>query len=638
MIILQSLIFYFDKSGILKSITTSYNLYIMGIIKKLPLHEAHKIAAGEVVERPASALKELVENSLDAGASAITIYCTDSGQTLLRVIDNGKGMAADDAQACFEHHATSKISTVEDLHTISSFGFRGEALTSIAAISKVTLTTRQHDIALGVQVCHENGSIVAVDEVACPVGTDIRVHDLFYNVPARKKFLKTAQTEWRHIVQLFQAFCFAYPTIHFKLYNHESLVHNCPGVKTVAERAHQLWEPTVANGMIELQQSDHETVQCTGIISHHQTYRYDRSSIFLFVNNRWVKNPHMVKAIMKGYLNILPPERFPAAVLMITVPTESVDINIHPRKEEVQFTQPRTVDNVVKNSITKTLEAHHAQRFSSVKSIYSSKTPVMQAEAPPFSTTPSFSHAPVLAQPFVPSVAPYIGEFPAPLGTRTVFSPQKNALKDVVPQPTIFQETLVEEASFTIVGTLYNTYIIVQTETETIFVDQHAAHERILYEQFKKNFGTLSTIELLFPHVITLSAHEQALFPVLKKIVAAHGVQLEQLGPDRCVVQAVPVHLKNSPLSELIKEIVATLDENQLNDNQELSKTLHEKVHAMMACKAAVKAGDILTQEQQLKLIRDLYITSNKIACPHGRPTLWSLPLYELEKKFKRKL
>jgi DNA mismatch repair protein MutL len=600
----------------------------MGKIKQLSLHEAHKIAAGEVVERPANAVKELLENALDAGADTISVYIQDGGQQLIRIVDNGSGMASDDAQLCFEQHATSKITSVDQLATLTSFGFRGEALTSIAAISKITLVTREHSASSGLELRRENGKIITFNETSCAPGTDISVHDLFYNVPARKKFLKTAQTEWRHIVQLFQAFCFAYPFVYFKLYSDNALVHNCPPVQTLRDRAHQLWEHNLAQGMIPLTGHTRDEVAITGIISNHQQYRYDRSHIFLYVNNRWIKNPSLVKAIMKGYLNVLPPDRFPAAIINITLPTTLVDINIHPRKEEVQFVHPRIIENLMQGSITKTLEEYHAQRL-----ISSAKSPLSLENA----------HNQKM------NVSTSLHNFPPVFSQKSLYSPLPSAVAHLssahslqITQPSLQQmvtsQNMHDELMVNIIGNAYDTYIIMQTDTELLFIDQHAAHERILYERFKKQFGSLPSIQLVFPQTVMLNAQDLEHLPVLISVLSLHAITIEQIGPEQVIIQSVPVHLKKSPIGEIIKETIALLAEHNHGDSETLSRTLHEKVHAMMACKAAVKAGDKLSQEHMEQLIRDLYQTDNRFTCPHGRPTLWSIPQIDLEKKFKRKL
>ena len=317
----------------------------MNCIKQLSPQEIQKIAAGEVLERPANAVKELVENALDAQATAISIYVEDAGKQRIRVIDNGCGMTPDDARMCFAHHATSKISTVHDLQQCFTFGFRGEALSSIAAVSKVLLNTRKAAAECGTQIIIEQSEILQQESISCAVGTDIDVTNLFFNVPARKKFLKAKETELRQITLLFQAFCLDYPNVHFRLHSDRVQTFNCPPVTSLQDRTMQLWDQKLAGHMIEIEATDTKTKsELSGIITSHQYFRYDRSCIFFFINKRWVKSHQLQKALLKGYLNVLPPERYPAAFLFLTVDPAQLDINIHPRKEEVHIAHARSLE------------------------------------------------------------------------------------------------------------------------------------------------------------------------------------------------------------------------------------------------------------------------------------------------------
>ena len=334
-----------------------YQNQYMPKIKQLSAHEAQKIAAGEVVERPANIVKELIENAIDAQATKIMVYLEDSGKKLIRIIDSGYGMSPDDAQLCFAQHATSKITSVNQLQTINTFGFRGEALGSIAAISKVTLITKEKDTPEGTKVLIEGSKVKEKQTIGCATGTDIAVRNLFYNIPARQKFLKKAQTEWRHIQQLFQAFCFSYPSIHFMLYSEGKLVYNCPPTDNLTSRCMQVWENNNTQHMLTINTShDHDNLTIEGTISNHQHYRYDRSGIFFFVNHRWVKNFQLSKSLLKGYLNVIPQGRYPLAVINISIDPTVIDINIHPRKEEVKFMHPRRVEQLIQKAVKEALE------------------------------------------------------------------------------------------------------------------------------------------------------------------------------------------------------------------------------------------------------------------------------------------
>jgi len=311
-------------------------------IKLLPPNEINKIAAGEVVDRPANVVKELVENAIDAGSTKITVHIVDGGKELIRVADDGCGMSPQDAKFCIKNHATSKITSVEQLQEISTFGFRGEALASISAVSKFTLETKEKD-GQGIQLKLDGGTLVAESEIPFDQGTDIKIADLFFNVPARQKFLKKRETENRHITQLFHAFCLDYLDIHFKLFVDGRQTVQCPPAKDIISRAAQLWGHNFAQQLtpIETEKKDGRP-HITGAITNHEYFRYDRNNIFFFVNKRWIKNYQLSNALLKGYMNVLPPAKYPACCVFIEINPEEIDINIHPRKEEVKFLHPRT--------------------------------------------------------------------------------------------------------------------------------------------------------------------------------------------------------------------------------------------------------------------------------------------------------
>ncbi|MEX0940189.1 MAG: DNA mismatch repair endonuclease MutL [Candidatus Babeliales bacterium] len=608
-------------------------------IKQLPLHEAQKIAAGEVVERPANAIKELIENSIDAQAQQVQIYIENGGQSLIRVVDNGYGMSSKDAQICFDHHATSKINTVEDLLTLQSFGFRGEALASIAAVSTICLITKEKNTLFGTQVNRDAQTIVDIKEVSCAEGTDITIKNLFYNVPARKKFLKTVPTEVRQITQLFQAFCFDYPTIHFSLYSENKLVYNCPPVKTLLERVFQFWDRQEAEHMISLDSAENKEINISGIISNHQSFRYDRYHQFFFVNQRWIKNHQLAKALLKGYLNVIPQNRYPAAVISIQINSAEVDINIHPRKQEVQFLHPRIIEQLIQKTVKQTLENHLSQHIQ--KPVTFSST---QENEHNYSVDQPFKPATLRNNEFIPSFSSSAIEFeslsiPEPI----TYSGQDKEIKpahktDENLTITVEKPSPLSMQNIQLLGQLKKTYILAQDKDGLFIIDQHAAHERILYEQFRTRFNALETINLITPHIVSLSEDEyQTIHPHLEHI-GEYGLALEPFGNKQLIIQSTLGYLKKVSFETLIKEIISLIKEYAQLPHEEFHKMLHEKIHAQMACKAAVKAGDTLSNEQMQQLLNDLYETKNRFACPHGRPTGWLLTTYEIEKKFKRKL
>jgi DNA mismatch repair protein MutL len=632
---------------------------IMSKIHQLSPHEAQKIAAGEVVERPANIVKELIENSLDSGATRINLHIEQAGKSLIRVVDNGCGMDSVDAKLCFNRHATSKIKTVDELETVETFGFRGEALASIASVSKVTLLTKEEHSTEGSCIVIEANNITKESSIGCAVGTDISIADLFSTIPARKKFLKTDQTEWRAIQLLFNAFCFDYPTVHFSLFCDNRLVQTCPSVQTVAERALQLFDMNISQNLIPLQENSNGNYTVSGIISNHEHYRYDRSSIYLFVNKRWVKNISLTSAFIKGYANVIPEGRNPVGIIYVTVPSTEVDINIHPRKEEVKFLHPRRIEQLLQEATKKSLEHHLSAQLKTPVS-FAAQNQKTYADSPTSSQPFSFSfNQPQSFGSQTPFAHPqknntfkpfdFDAFFTQPTNNSQVttpFTPQQNtesqiSLNTLNPssqKDNVLQEDCLFKKQYSIIGQYNKTYILIEKEEGLFLVDQHAAHERILYERFAQRFDNPETIELLFPQTVNFSSSDiEILIPHLT-LLHKYGVRVEQSGPNSVTIQSAPVHFKNQSLEEVIKEMISWVAEEKAAESQDLQKRINNKLQAQMACKAAVKAGDILTHEQMKQLLSDLAVTENRFACPHGRPTGWLLSLNEIEKKFKRKL
>lgn len=602
-------------------------------IQQLPLHEAQKIAAGEVVDRPANVVKELIENALDAGATQITLYIVDGGKEMIRVVDNGCGMSPEDARLCFLQHATSKITSVDQLSSLTTFGFRGEALSSISAVSKVTLITSEGGIE-GTQLELEAGTILLESPVPSTQGTDITVENLFFNVPARRKFLKSKDTEWRQVVTLFHAFALDYKHIHFKMFSEGTELYNCAPVNDIADRFAQLWDSHLFQHLVRVEQENSSyAVSVHGVISNHQYFRYDRSCMFFFVNKRWVKNSALSKAAMKGYLNVIPADRFPAVCLFITVNPEHVDINIHPRKEEVQFLNPRVVENLVTTAIKAALENHLSEQLG--KKIYFSDhkehnaplplpfapSPRMPISVPPLLFTDVGNTGSTAVHTTMPQVIPSNQQSTAEIS----YHEKQNPIETVMPV-------------FSILGQYNKTYILIEQEDGLFLVDQHAAHERILYEQFASRFEHKQPVALLFAHTVFVSTDDIRLLEAHYYLFKDNGIIWEQTGPTQIAITAVPVFAKEIPFAEIINQALGWIKEYKSIEPDQFQKLLQEKLRAQMACKAAVKAGDILSLAQVEQLLADLAKTPQRFTCPHGRPTGWLLSLNEIERKFKRKL
>lgn len=621
-------------------------------IHQLSSQEISKIAAGEVVDRPANIVKELVENALDAHATHIKIFIIDGGKKLVRVIDNGCGMDHLDARACFGHHATSKISSLSDLDSITTFGFRGEALSSIAAVSHVTMITKELETQFGRQLQLEDGKIINEKIIGANVGTDISISDVFYNVPARKKFLKTRETEYRHILHLIHAYCLDYYSIHIEFFSDDLQIINCPPARDLSERVIQLWHHDLGCKMIPVTSQDKsKNITVTGLISDHQYGQYDRSSIYIFVNNRWVKNNHLIKALIKGYNHVLQPGKFPAAVISILIDPAQMDVNIHPRKEEVKFLHPQILENLISTMTSNTLQDNIRSKIKLQQP--TAPTEVMFPKTPERFDTQVFKNAsrPVAKDIFVFQENSNIDTIE--LSMEDPFA-QKSALEQahdkLTISPIIDQEQhkeldtnlslipIKEEpmAQAMIIGQFNKTYIILDHKDGLMLIDQHAAHERILYEQFTQHFQEIATVKLLFPSIITLTTQDIILLEEQKKFLQMHGIMIESFGQHQIIVSSTPVTLQMIDITDFIMQCIALFREHGQLSSQEIQDKLTKKMRALMACKAAVKAGDMLTKEQMQSIINDLSKIDNNVTCPHGRPTSWIIDTTEIEKKFKR--
>jgi len=603
----------------------------MGKIHLLPPSEIQKIAAGEVVERPASVVKELIENALDAGATEITLFFEAGGKELIRIIDNGCGMTEDDAQLCIQNHATSKLSTVEDLSTITTFGFRGEALASIAAVSHFTLKTRTAENHIGISIAVENSEIISTVPIACNQGTDITARDLFYNVPARQKFLKKDETEWRALHQLIIAISLENLACTFTVHHNGRQILLCPSCTTLTERISQLFEPAIVPHLLScnqtLDQKETSPLTFSALFTRPSRTRYDKNQIYCFVNRRWVKNHKLAQAFIKGFRNILPPQQYPIGALFLTLPFGEVDINVHPRKEEVQFLHPIRIERFIEETIATTLDNAVKSDLGTQKQNnfeYAYTSGFRPATRPAFSPTmPTTAFKNVLQND---------KNIPLENQNNTCCATEACAVHEQ-------QDTLVPQttsSSVRLIGQLLNTYLLVENEEGLLLIDQHAAHERILYELFATRFGSLAPIELLFPQLIPLSAEEcNALLPHLP-FFHEQGIEMELFGENRITVRAVPAPLKNSNLTDIVRTAAHWILEGVALEETNIVEKLYEKLRAMMACKAAVKAGDVLSQEEMLELIEKLGAIEHRTTCPHGRPTTWRFTQYDIERFFQR--
>jgi DNA mismatch repair protein MutL len=622
----------------------------MSKIRILPENEARKIAAGEVVERPASVVKELLENALDAQATEISLHLINGGKSRIEIRDNGCGMSPEDARLCIEHHATSKLQSIEQLTSITTFGFRGEALASIASVSIVEIITRQAQDEAAIHLRIEAGMIVYEGYKAANVGTTIIVENLFFNVPARKKFMKQRDTEWRAIQQLAQATALTFPELSLQVTHDDQAMMTTQPCTTLLERAQQIFGKDVARHVIPLATPNGSPpIKIEGVITTHQISRYDRRHIFCFINRRWVKNHILGKALLAGYNNVLPAGKFPSALLSITIPAEEVDVNIHPRKEEVMLLHPHLVSAAIETSIQKTLHQTLGDQLYAQKDTTAALAP---SRAHTYESLSPFSmhHASDnrLVQISAPKSAlhnvyraPAAPLYTAPFEQHEHHSPDEHKEHALTPialappeSPIPLQSNI--SPSYHIIGQFAATYLLIEVEQGLLLVDQHAAHECIIYQELVHKQHESVLTKLLFPEFITLAPEDfERIAPHIPHLTHI-GIEAEIWGNNQIMVTATITQLKHTAAADIIFTFLKEIDTTSRPDMTTFSDHLFHHIRALIACKSAVKAGDHLSAEAQYALIEAYLKTEDRRTCPHGRPTSWLLSLHEFERKFKR--
>ncbi len=608
------------------------------IIKHLNPIEAQKIAAGEVIERPVNIIKEFIENSLDAQATKISIAVEDGGKKSITITDNGTGMDEADARICFLRHTTSKLNSFDELSSLATFGFRGEALASICSVARVTLITRLNNNNHGIKLSIENGIITQEEIIGTAIGTTISIHDLFYNVPARQKFLKTTTTEFNQIVQLFKAFCLSNLFVHFTLSHNGLITYNCPAITTLEERISQIFESIITKHLFLIEEgSQHGSIN--GIVTGPHYSKYDRSGIFIFVNKRWIKNFGISQAIIKAYKNILPTGKYPLAVISINVPSHQVDINTHPKKEDVLFLHPRIIENLVTTAITQVLEKSFSKILSETVAHQLIPSPLSNnnlTNNSAFEFKPFFNNEDVLYHKHKDLLA----KEPFDNVNKPFYFQEKN--KDFIKNESIYEEPI--QSSYipdsldlhTIIGQFHSTYILLEHPDGLLLIDQHAAHERILYEYIEKTFNKPESITLLFPETVFVQKENMELLSQYFPLLHDHGIVIEQFSEQECIVRAKPAYAQSINIKDLLHNINGWINDFGRAEKEVIKRFITEKIRAQLACKAAIKAGDILSLEEMKELLLKLDKTKNRFSCPHGRPTSWLLSLFDIEKKFKR--
>jgi DNA mismatch repair protein MutL len=687
----------------------------MGRIRVLPDQVANQIAAGEVVDRPASVVKELLENALDAGANRIRVEVEAGGRKLIRLTDDGNGMNRDDALLAFERHATSKLRTADDLLSIATLGFRGEALPSIASVARVTLETATGEESAGTRVEIAGGKILHVDDAALPRGTSLAVADLFFNTPARRKFLRAESTELAHVTALVTHYALAHPEKHFELISATHTIVSAPPVARTAERIYQIFgketlaqllpvaaeTPLAHAGLPEpppWKKNPDEparipgALRLTGFYSKPELQKLNRNSIYIFINKRLIRDRLLMHAITEAYRNVIPPTSFPVVLLFLEMPPEEVDVNVHPAKTEVRFRQQSLIHDFVRDSLrTALIKARPAAGFLAALDSAPAASPslmppaasplpgspdLMRFPAQPDSDPAAFQTAGADAEAFelthqlptpVPGKLPFTAQSlqTGDWGDQKAWSEAAAALfqplslppaGDCSPNPSDATgtnpaaETALIEAeqaaanldhlgSLRPLGQLRESFILATGDDGLWIIDQHVAHERILFEKILKDRQVEQVMRqrLLMPMLVELKASQMVVFAGIADELERNGFEVEPFGPQTLAVKAAPVGLEGAALERMLAEVIeqSSADSDEPTHNHDLT-ALRTRIAASIACHSAIKVNTPLDPVRMEWLLVELAKTSHPTSCPHGRPIALLYSWKEIQRAFHR--
>ncbi len=675
----------------------------MSKIRLLPDHVSNQIAAGEVVERPASVAKELVENSIDAGATRISIEIEGGGRRLLKVSDDGEGMVRDDAVLAFERHATSKIRNTDDLNSIATLGFRGEALASIASVARVELTTQTTDATAGTRVTIDGGKMRDVKDAAHPRGTTLAIRDLFFNVPARRKFLRSEATETFHLTNLVTHYALAHPEIAFTFTNNGREVLHATAANDLRERAYQVFGQDFLDNLLEVDGGDAQVARVTGYISAPRDRRTSRDSQYLFVNRRFVRDRLIGRALSEGYRSVLPHGVYPAALLFIEIPLEEVDVNVHPAKTEVRFRRAAAVADAVRESVREALasagfvreerEPETAGRgVEEMRGQEEGETggrgdletgrqgDAVSASANGTSWSGFAAHEQTDRSYSQPAIHRESGgghsdlrpDYQPPSQSKIQFASLMSSVEEaltegaeaengglgetenrpVSPSPVppfspslpplnsaekFAREVTPESLSSNIrpLGQLEESFIIATDDEGLLLIDQHVAHERVLFDKYRALEGERrpESQQLLVPETFDLTPAQAAVFDQLAPELENYGFELMRLSGRTVAIKATPADLPASEARNMLAELLDTVDSEKKNTARE---TLRDEIAASLACHAAIKVNMPLAPEKMRWLIDRLLQTSSPTTCPHGRPVILRLKTRDILKGFHR--
>ena len=674
----------------------------MGSIVLLDDLTINQIAAGEVIERPANVVKELVENSLDANATSVSVEIENGGITYMRITDNGKGIEPDDIDLAFERHATSKIRKAEDLIRVSTMGFRGEALASIAAIAKVEMITRTKNNEMGTRVLVEGGHIILKEECGAPLGTTITIRELFYNTPVRYKFLKKDFTEGGYIETAVERIALIHPEVSFKLLNNRKEVLHTGGNGNMTDVVYNVFGKDIASNLVDVD-FQYENIKITGVVGKPEIARSNRSNQMFYVNERFIKDKTLSAAAEEAYRTMIPHGKFGFCILNIVIPPEQVDVNVHPAKLEVRFSEEGKVFKAIHYAIKNTLLGVDLVRDEDKEGVTDGSN--TQSTVIPFPQTSNESQTVEQSQEHQPKRTlfdifkgkqektagvkeenlkdnEYIIEVTQKENTAgtsfmnnlTTTSETKRALQTNIQNPeetedlhkletkvdsdydinnketnspiteenqikTFYEKDFTEKApipDYKILGVAFDTYILLQLDDDIYILDQHAAHERVLYEKIKENFyrsGGKEVQMLLLPDILEVSKRDMHMIRDHIDLFEQAGFSLEEFGENTIKINGVPVICYEMDTKALFMDILDGIDITTRTNKQDIE----EKFIATVACKAAVKANMKLDEREIRGLLDQMLLLDNPFTCPHGRPTAIRITKYEIEKKFGRR-
>ncbi len=604
----------------------------MAKIKVLPNKLINQIAAGEVIERPASVLKELVENSIDAGANRVDILIDNGGLTRIEVIDNGSGMDKDDLETAFIRHATSKITREEDLSSLTSLGFRGEALPSIASVSRVTIKSRTKNHSEGHLLVLEGGELIKRQVVGCKIGTSITVENLFYNTPARLKFMGSARAETQRISALFKQLALSHPNISFRYFRDGKEIALTSGSGRLINAITALFDSKTVKHLLALEHCRND-YRVTGFISDPELTQYNRRNQFFFVNNRAIQDANIRHALESAYGRMLAHRSYPLAFLNITIPPADVDVNVHPTKSEVRFARKRDVHALITAAVQQAL-ANSARLVGDEAAAaldYLPGTTETSGLKEPVRQYQVFNHGTVDSPLDRPSSAVNIAgsaEFPAVSYVQKLAADieyNRSASVDYA------REIPLELSQIMLLGQVHSSFIVIQNKRGMAVIDQHAAHERIIIERLRRKTSEQHIQFFAVPLTLSFARLTSDLIKDYLSELNELGIIMEAFGTNNFLVRGIPDFLAGRLSIDELKETISEVFTNENN----VSKW-HDNLLISLSCKSAVKIHQTLTREEMLMLITDLANTPNWRFCPHGRPIIWEIPFNDLERKFNR--